>query len=112
MSASALPALSDLQGLATIDDLRGFLHVDNNLWNAILHQIGDPGPHIRVIAALPPQVLVQSCVSATFRTAALMLSIASLSVLLAYEKTIERLASQWPRCWGLIAYICGGQGPG
>ena len=65
MSASALPALSDLQGLATVDDLRGFLYVDDNLWNSILHQIGNPGPHIRVVAALPPQVLVQSCVSAT-----------------------------------------------
>ena len=33
-----------------------------------------------------------------------MLGIASLSVLLSYEKAIERLLSQWPRCWGLIAY--------
>ena len=65
MSAGALPALTDLQGLATVDDLRGFLHVDDNLWNSILYQVGDPGPHIRVVAALPPQVLVQSCVSAT-----------------------------------------------
>ena len=40
----------------------------------------------------------------SFRTAALMLGIASLSVLLSYEKAIERLVSQWPRCWGLIAY--------
>ena len=32
-----------------------------------------------------------------------MLGIASLSVLLSYEKAIERLVSQWPRCWGLKA---------
>ena len=33
-----------------------------------------------------------------------MLGIATLAVLLMYEKTIERLVVQWPRCWGLIAY--------
>ena len=33
-----------------------------------------------------------------------MLGIATLAVLLMYEKTIERLVMQWPRCWGLIAY--------
>ena len=41
---SALPSSTDLQRLSTIDDLRAFLHVGDDLWGAILHQIGDPGP--------------------------------------------------------------------
>lgn len=39
-----------------------------------------------------------------FRTAAVLLGISTLAVLLQYEKTFERLVIQWPRCWGLIAY--------
>ena len=65
MPASALPGATDLQGVATLDDLRGFLHVGDDVWGAIIHQAGDPGAHIRVVAALPPQVVVQSSVSAT-----------------------------------------------
>ena len=64
MPASALPGATDLQGVATLDDLRGFLHVGDDVWGAIIHQAGDPGPHIQVVAALPPQVVVQSSVSA------------------------------------------------
>ena len=37
-----------------------------------------------------------------FKTAALMLGIISLTALLNYEKTIERLVVQWPAAWGLI----------
>ena len=36
-----------------------------DLWTAIVHQIGDPGPHVQVAAALPAPVIVQSSVSAT-----------------------------------------------
>ena len=36
------------------------------------------------------------------KTAALMLGIISLTALLNYEKTIERLVVQWPAAWGLI----------
>ena len=68
MAASALPSLTDFNAVATVDDLRQFLRVDDNLWTAIIHQIGDPGPHIRVLAALPAQVIVQSSVSATLAT--------------------------------------------
>ena len=67
MSASALPGATDLQGVATLDDLRGFLHVGDDVWGAIIHQTGDPGSHIRVVASLLPQVVVQSSVSATLR---------------------------------------------
>ena len=47
-----------------LGDSYGFLHV-GDLWTAIVHQIGDPGPHVQVAAALPAPVIVQSCVSAT-----------------------------------------------
>ena len=63
MSASALPSVP--AGDQYRDDLRAFLHIGDDLWGAIVHQIGDPGPHLRVLAALPPQVIVQSSVSAT-----------------------------------------------
>ena len=38
-----------------------------------------------------------------FKTAALMLGIVSLAALQAYEKHTEKLTSQWPLVWGLIA---------
>ena len=68
MSASALPSATGLQALRTVDDLRGFLHVGDDLWAAIVHQVGDPGPHVRLIAALPAQVVVQSSMSAVLPT--------------------------------------------
>ena len=37
-----------------------------------------------------------------FRTACLMLNVASLAALEAYGRHIERLTVQWPQCWGLI----------
>ena len=38
-----------------------------------------------------------------FKAAALMLGVISLAALQAYEKHIEKLTSQWPLVWGLIA---------
>eukprot|EP00435_Cladocopium_sp_Y103_P014598 s616_g3.t1 len=38
-----------------------------------------------------------------YRVALLMLGVVSLAALSLYEKTVERLVLQWPRCWGLIA---------
>ena len=38
-----------------------------------------------------------------FKAAALMLGAISLAALQGYEKTIEKLTSQWANCWGLIA---------
>ena len=37
-----------------------------------------------------------------FRTACLMLGIASMASLEAYARHIEKLVVQWPQCWGLI----------
>ena len=37
-----------------------------------------------------------------FRTACLMLGIASMAALEAYARHIEKLVVQWPHCWGLI----------
>lgn len=38
-----------------------------------------------------------------FKSAALMLNICTLASLTNYERFIERLTTQWPMCWGLIA---------
>eukprot|EP00435_Cladocopium_sp_Y103_P039450 s818_g10.t1 len=53
-----------LAGTASLTGLRGFFQVGDELWDAFVRQVGDPGEHIRVLAALPPTVLVQGCVSA------------------------------------------------
>ena len=51
-----------------------------------------------------PQNLQQWLLSyRVFKVAAISLDICSLASLQLYEKTIERLVLQWPRCWGLIA---------
>ena len=39
---------------------------------------------------------------AVFRTACLMLNLISLAALDSYSRRIEKLATQWPSCWGLI----------
>ena len=38
-----------------------------------------------------------------FKSAALMLNICTLASLTSYERFVERLTTQWPMCWGLIA---------
>eukprot|EP00435_Cladocopium_sp_Y103_P032234 s2244_g8.t1 len=38
-----------------------------------------------------------------FKSAALMLNICTLATLSNYERFVERLITQWPTCWGLIA---------
>ena len=38
-----------------------------------------------------------------FKSAALMLNISTLAALTSYERFVERLVTQWPLCWGLIA---------
>eukprot|EP00435_Cladocopium_sp_Y103_P045789 s1013_g13.t1 len=68
MAASALPSASDLVGASTITGLRAFLQVGDELWAAFIEQVGDPGEHIRVLAALPSSALVQGCVGAQLPT--------------------------------------------
>eukprot|EP00435_Cladocopium_sp_Y103_P017963 s5122_g4.t1 len=64
----ALPSASDLVGASTITGLRAFLQVGDELWAAFIDQVGDPGDHIRVLAALPSSALVQGCVGAQLPT--------------------------------------------
>ena len=118
MSASNLLRADDLGQVRTIPDLLNLLMVPDPLWQALLGQVGDPGNHIRVLAALHiplgdgsfllkelpgPQNFQQWQLSwKLFKVAALCLDVASLASLQLYEKTVERLVVQWPRCWGLI----------
>ena len=44
MSSSALLPATDLHGLQTIDDVLQALHMAALVWQAFVHQIGDPGP--------------------------------------------------------------------
>ena len=37
-----------------------------------------------------------------FKTACIMLNVCSLAALEAYSKQLEKLNTQWPRCWGLV----------
>eukprot|EP00435_Cladocopium_sp_Y103_P057135 s307_g19.t1 len=62
MSSGVLPSQHDLQGIASISDLLGLLHVPDPLWASFISQVGDPGPHIRLLAALPRAALVQGAV--------------------------------------------------
>jgi len=64
MSASALPAESELQGVTTLRELLDYLAVPDGLWGSVLEQVGDPGHQVRLIAALPKTVIVQGAVQA------------------------------------------------
>ena len=64
MSASALPAESELQGVTTLRELLDYLAVPDGLWGSFLEQVGDPGHQVRLIAALPKTVIVQGAVQA------------------------------------------------
>ena len=39
--------------------------VPDGLWNAFLEQVGDPGHHVRLVAALPKTVIVQGAAQAS-----------------------------------------------
>ena len=52
-SAGALPSSADLVGVATVDDLLQVLAMPDHIWQAFTNQVGDPGPHLRILAALP-----------------------------------------------------------
>ena len=84
------PLVVGLQGISTADDLRAFLHIGDDLRGAIVHQIGDPGPHLRVLAALPPQVIVQSSVSATLPAGDNLTALGdTLGAVMAYERYLD-----------------------
>ena len=66
MAACVLPSAADLQAVHTVPDLLTLLHVSDPLWAAFVHQADDPGNHVRLLAALPRPVIVQSAVQASF----------------------------------------------
>ena len=67
----------------------------------VYHPLGDGSYMMRELPG--PQNFQQWMTSwRVYKAACLMLSIASLASLQVYEKTIERLVLQWPRCWGLV----------
>ena len=49
-----------LAGLSTINDLLGYLHVPDPVWNSFISIVGDPVNDVRLLAALPRFVLVQA----------------------------------------------------
>ena len=50
----------------------------------------------------PPSYKAWLAAWRVFRTACLMLNVASLAALEAYGRHIERMVVQWPQCWGLV----------
>ena len=67
----------------------------------VYHPLGDGSYIMRELPG--PENLQQLLTSwRVYKAACLMLSIARLASLQIYEKAIERLALQWPNCWGLI----------
>ena len=63
------PAISnELQGVTTVDDVLQVLDVDDPLWQGFTAQVGDPGHHVRILAALPRAVVIQGCVQGTLPT--------------------------------------------
>ena len=93
------PLVVGLQGISTADDLRAFLHIGDDLRGAIVHQIGDPGPHLRVLAALPPQVIVQSSVSATLPAGDNLTAVQATHVGLLW-RTSRKLIRGWSKTAG------------
>ena len=67
MSASALPSATELHGVTTVDVLQ-VLHLSDPVWQAFTAQVGDPGLHVRILAALPRAVVIQGCVQGTLPT--------------------------------------------
>ena len=94
MSASALPSFSDLQGVATVADVLQTLHLAEPLWQAFIHQVGDPGPHIRILAALPRTVVIQGCVQATLTSGDMLTAVQATHVGLVW-RTCRKVVHAW-----------------
>ena len=94
MSASALLSAPDLQSVSTIDDVLQALHLADPLWQAFVHQVGDPGPHIRILAALPRTVVIQGCVQATLASGDMLSAIQATHVGLVW-RTCRKVAHLW-----------------
>lgn len=54
-----LPAEDEVRAVATVADAIRLLRVPATVWEAFLEQVGNPGPELRVVAALPAHIVVQ-----------------------------------------------------
>ena len=87
MAASALPAETDLQAITTLRELLDFLEVPDGLW-------GDPGHHVRLIAALPKTVIVQGAAQASTAAGAGFSAVQAAHVGLVW-RTSRKLVHMW-----------------
>ena len=55
-----LPSSDELQGIQSVSSLLHLLGVDDDVWDAVVAQTGDPREDLRLVAALPRLVLVQA----------------------------------------------------
>ena len=94
MSATCLPALSELAGVFVVPDLLQVLHVSDPLWQAWTAQVGDPGNHLRFLAALPKGVVVQGCVQALLPSGEALSAVQAAQVGLVW-RTSRKLVHHW-----------------
>lgn len=94
MSACALLASSELQGVSTVDDILTALAVTDVVWTSFVQQVGDPGPHIRSLAALPAAVVVQGCVQGTLASGDRLSGMQAAQVGLVW-RTCRKLVHLW-----------------
>lgn len=59
--ASVLPMAQDLNGVTQVADVQQAVGCSDEVWQAFAHQAGDPGNNVRLLAALPAQVVLQGC---------------------------------------------------
>ena len=94
MSASVLPLASELAGVQTIPDLLVLLHVTDPVWGSFIHQAGDPGNHIRLVAALPKPVIVQAAVQASLPDGTALSAVQAAQVGLVW-RTARKVVHLW-----------------
>ena len=93
-SAGALPSSTDLTGVATVDDLLRVLAMSDHIWQAFINQAGDPGPHLRILAALPRTVAIQGCVQGTLATGDMLSAMQATHVGLVW-RTSRKVVHLW-----------------
>ena len=73
-----------------MDDVLQVLHVADPLWQAFTAQVGDPGQHIRILAALPRAVVIQG----TLPTGEMMSAVQATHVGLVW-RTCRKVVHLW-----------------
>ena len=94
MSASALPSATELHGVTTVDDVLQVLHLSDPVWQAFTAQVGDPGLHVRILAALPRAVVIQGCVQGTLPTGEMLTAMQATHVGLVW-RTCRKVIHLW-----------------